>query len=47
MSEAQALLVPFSAQDMGDYLGQEPDAYVEKPVDPQALQDAVRDLLIG
>jgi DNA-binding response OmpR family regulator len=43
----ERLGISFSAQDMGDYLGQEPDAYVEKPVDPQVLQDTVRDLLIG
>ncbi len=35
----------FSAEDMGDYLGDEPEAYIEKPVDPQALKDTVRGLL--
>ena len=37
--------ISFSAEAMGDYLGEEPDAYVEKPVDPDILQSTVRDLL--
>jgi CheY-like chemotaxis protein len=37
----------FSAEDMGDYFGEEPDAYVEKPVDPEALQETVQRLLGG
>lgn len=37
--------IRFSAGDMGDYLGEEPDAYVEKPVDPELLQETVRKLL--
>ena len=37
--------IRFSAEDMGDYLGEEPDAYVEKPVDPELLQETVRRLL--
>ena len=37
--------IRFSAEDMGDYLGEEPDAYVEKPVDPEVLQETVRKLL--
>jgi len=37
--------IRFSAEDMGDYLGAEPAAYVEKPVDPTALQETVRKVL--
>ena len=39
--------VAFSAGDMADYLGEEPNAYVEKPVDPRVLQERVRGLLGG
>ena len=37
--------IGFSAEDMGDYLGEEPNAYVEKPVDPDALAKTVKRLL--
>lgn len=37
--------IAFSADDMGKYLGEKPDAYVEKPVDPTQLQAAVKALL--
>ncbi len=37
--------IHFSARDMGEYLGEEPNAYVEKPVDPDALQETVAGLL--
>ena len=43
----QRLGLPFSSQDMGEYLGEEPNAYVEKPVDAKALQETVRGLLGG
>ncbi len=36
----------FSAQDMYDFLGIEPDAYLEKPVDPMYLRQ-VTDRLLG
>ncbi len=39
--------IRFSAKDMGDYLGEEPNAYVEKPVNPQVLQETVAKLLGG
>jgi len=39
--------IQFSSQDMGEYLGEEPNAYVEKPVDPNVLQETVRRLLGG
>ncbi len=35
----------FSSEEMGEYLGEEPDAYVEKPVDPKVLQEAVLGIL--
>jgi CheY-like chemotaxis protein len=37
--------IRFSKEDVGDFVGVEPDAYVEKPVDPQSLLQAVRNLL--
>ena len=37
--------VRFSASDMGEYLGKEPSAYVEKPVDPILLAQTVDKLL--
>ena len=30
--------IRFSGQDMGEFIGQEPDAYLEKPVDPESLK---------
>lgn len=35
----------FSTAEMAEYLGEEPDAYVEKPVDPLTLQTAAQRLL--
>ena len=35
----------FSADDMKDYMGKEPEAYIEKPVDPTTLQNTVSKLL--
>ncbi|HUT36445.1 MAG TPA: response regulator [Planctomycetota bacterium] len=37
--------IGFNAKEMGDYYESEPEAYVEKPVDPDALRDAVAKLL--
>ena len=34
--------IRFSGEEMGDFLGKEPDAYVEKPIDPAAFQRVVR-----
>ena len=33
--------IRFSGQDMGEFIGQEPDAYLEKPVDPESLKSTV------
>jgi CheY-like chemotaxis protein len=41
----QRIGVGFSAEAMGEYYGTEPAAYVEKPVDPAALQEAVQRVL--
>ncbi|MFO8008615.1 MAG: response regulator [Candidatus Brocadiia bacterium] len=41
----QKVGIGFGAEEMGDYFGQEPDAYIEKPVDPQLLQQKARSLL--
>ena len=37
----------FSAKDMGEYLGSEPDAYVDKPIEPVVLRQTVKRLLKG
>ncbi len=37
--------IPFSARDMGDYYGSEPDAYIDKPIEPGKLRETVRNLL--
>lgn len=39
--------VRFTRSAVGDLLGEEPDAYIEKPVDPDALRSAARKLLGG
>ena len=33
--------IRFSGKDMGEFLGQEPDAYVEKPIDSDAFKRVV------
>jgi len=35
----------FSSEDMGDYLGSEPEAYIEKPIDPATLSRTVAKLI--
>jgi len=37
--------IKFSKTDMGDLLGVEPEAYVEKPVDPDLLRETVTSIL--
>jgi len=37
--------VRFSREDMGDFLGIKPDAYVEKPVDAESLEKTVKQVL--
>lgn len=44
---ADKVSIPFSAKDMGEYIGEEPQAYVEKPVDPDMLTKTVRQVLEG
>jgi len=39
--------IRFSKTDLGNFIGVEPDAYVEKPVDPETLRSAVERLLGG
>ena len=34
--------IRFSGEEMGKFLGKEPDAYVEKPIDPDAFKRVVR-----
>jgi len=37
--------IGFSSEEMGDFLGEKPQAYIEKPVDAEALQSTVKRLL--
>lgn len=37
--------MPFSAKDMGHFIGKEPAAYVEKPLEPESLKRLVRKLI--
>lgn len=39
--------VPMSGRDMGEFLGAEPEAYVEKPIEAVVLKQAVKRLLPG
>jgi CheY-like chemotaxis protein len=38
----QKVGIGFSADDMDEYMGKQPDAYVEKPIDPAAFKRVVR-----
>lgn len=31
----------FSSKDMGEFIGKEPNAYLEKPIDPESLKSTV------
>ena len=35
----------FDAQDMGEFYGSEPEAYIDKPIEPDKLRQAVRNLI--
>jgi len=37
--------IKFSAEDMGDYLQSEPEAYIDKPIEPIVLRQTVQRLL--
>ena len=37
----------FSGKEMGDFLGKEPDAYVEKPIDPEIFLRTVQKVAAG
>jgi len=39
---ADKLGIRFSGEDMGDYFGKEPDAYCEKPIDPDTFKRIVQ-----
>ena len=41
----QRLGMDFSEEDMGQYLGNEPAAYIEKPIEPVVLKQTVNRLL--
>ena len=42
---ADKMGIGFSADDMGEYLGKEPDAYVEKPIDTEAFKRVVQKVM--
>lgn len=44
-SVSQKTGIPFGAGDMGDYLGSEPDAFLDKPIDPDTLRQTVARLM--
>ena len=35
----------FDAEGMGEYFGTEPEAFIDKPIDPDKLRETVRNLL--
>jgi CheY-like chemotaxis protein len=37
--------IKFSEKEMGEFLGKEPEAFIDKPVDPEKLQEAVKRIL--
>ena len=37
--------IGFSKKEMGDYFGEEPNAYLEKPIDPGKLSETVKRVL--
>jgi len=37
--------IPFGASDMAQYYGSEPEAFIDKPIDPDAVREAVNRLL--
>jgi CheY-like chemotaxis protein len=39
---AEKVGIQFSAEDVGEFLGKEPDAYVEKPIDPDTFKRVVQ-----
>lgn len=39
--------IKFDSEDMGDYLGSEPDAYIDKPIEPEMLRETVKNILQG
>ena len=44
---ADKLGMRFSADDMGNFLGRQPDAYVEKPIDPDQFKRVIQDVTSG
>lgn len=37
--------IQFSQRDMGDYMGSEPEAYIDKPIEPIVLKQTVKRLI--
>jgi len=44
---ADKLGIRFSGEDMGNFFGKEPDAYVEKPIDPDTFMRIIKDVTAG
>lgn len=44
-SVAERTGISFDAKDMGSYYGSEPEAYIDKPIDPATLRETVASLL--
>lgn len=37
--------IAFKGKDMGQYFGKEPEAFIDKPVDPEELQQVIKRIL--
>ena len=41
----EATGIPYSEKDMDEFLGREPEAYIEKPIVPEKIQEAIKKAL--
>jgi len=39
--------IKFGSETVGEYFGSEPEKYIDKPIDPQTLKNAVLQLIAG
>ena len=42
---SEATGIKFSGKDMGEFLGKEPEDFIDKPVDPEKLQETIKKAL--
>ncbi len=42
---AEKVGIKFAGKDMGEYMGSEPEAYVDKPIEPIVLKQTIKRLL--